>query len=123
MAKALQMPLLQSDCPRLTSNMIADAKRAIDHFATRRWLKLKTVCMCHLPSVCYLPSRIQHNLFQNFHAIHSREGLALVLFDWEFVNLEDNLYGLFDLIHKINTTLDENRVVKKLNQSTKAQEN
>ena len=43
MGDAPQAPLLQSDRPRLTSNMIADAKRAIDDFAARRWLKLKTV--------------------------------------------------------------------------------
>ena len=33
MADTLQMPLLQSDRPRLTSSMIAEAKLAFDDFA------------------------------------------------------------------------------------------
>jgi len=45
-----------------------------------------------------------------------------MLFDWEFVNSEDNLYALFVLIHKINTTFNEDHAVKKLNQAAKAQE-
>jgi len=63
-------------------------------------------------SICYLHSHMQHILFQNFHAIRSREDLTLVLFDWEFVNSEDNLYGLFD----------EDHAIKKLNQAAKVQE-
>jgi len=69
-----------------------------------------------------LPSRIQQTLFKNFHAIRSREDLALMLFDWEFVNSEEDLFELFDLIHKINTTFERNRAIKKLDQAARAQE-
>jgi len=78
-------------------------------------------CSHASPAISLLPPLTHPE--QSFHAIRSREDLALVLFDWEFVNSEDNLYGLFDLIHKTNSMLDENHAVKKLNQAAKAQEN
>jgi len=46
----------------------------------------------------------------------------LVLFDWEFVNSEDNLYGLFELIQRTNTMFNETHAVRKVNQAAKAKD-
>ena len=66
-----------------------------------------------LPHLLYLPSRLQDVLFCNFHTIHSRADLADMLFDWEFIDSDSDIFGLFNVIQKCNEVFDKEHTTKK----------
>ena len=96
------------------------AKKAVDKFVCLQWQKKNTLESILLPHVLYIPSHLQQNLFRNFHTIRSCADLVDILLDWELVNSDSDLFGLFDIIHECNQVFDKEHVARKAARDQKA---
>jgi len=92
--------------------MLDCARKAVDLFACVQWQKKNTL-QSLLPHVLYIPFPLQEILFCNFHTIRLHADLADILLEWELVDSDSDIFGLFDVIQGCNQEFDEEHAARK----------
>ena len=105
---------------KLTPKMLVRAKMTVNEFACFQWWKWDTLESMLLPHVLYIPFHLQDTLFRNFHTICSHADLVDILLDWEFVDSDSDVFGLFDVVHKCNEVFDKEHIARKVVRDQKA---
>jgi len=100
--------------------MLDHVKKAVDHFVCLQWQKRETLESLLLPHVLYIPSHLQEILFCDFHTIRSHADLADVLLEWELVDSDTDLFGLFNIIQECNRVFDDEHAARKTAHDQKA---
>jgi len=113
-------PDMRRKWPKLTTEMLITAKKAVDEFACKQWQKRNNLESMLLPYMFYIPSHLQRVLFDNFHTIRSRADLADILLEWDHVDSDADIFGLFDIIRHCNEAFDKQHSAKKAQRAQKA---
>jgi len=99
---------------KLMAMMLDHTKKAVNQFLCFQWQKRGTLESVLLPHILYIPSHLQDALFQNFHTIHSHADLADILLEWELVDSDSDLFGLFNVVQECNRVFDNEHTAKKI---------